>query len=99
MVGGDVEFMVMVNVMGIPSQVVPALIKLPIEYGFTPTLTLVITELTAVLITETSFELKLVTYNKLPSELTDNPKGSEPELMVATIVLLAVLITETFPNV
>jgi hypothetical protein len=49
----------------------------------------------AVLITDTVFELLLVTYAADPSGVTATPTGKPPTGMVAVTVLVAVLITDT----
>ena len=94
-VGMDNGFTVMVKVVGIPGQPEPAVTKLPSEIGLVPTLTEAITMFVEVLITETLFEVALVTYTKCPSGLTHIASGFEPTEIRDNTVFVDVLITET----
>ena len=65
------------------------------EDGFEPTLTVALTVLVALLITETVAEKKLVMYAFVPSGERTTDLGADPTLTVALTVLVAVLMTET----
>jgi len=63
--------------------------------GSEPTAIVDVTVLVVVLITDTVPEISLVTYTRLPSELTAVLLGLLPTVIVATTALVVVLITDT----
>lgn len=95
MMAGEIGlgFTLMINLVGMPAQLTPAVRKLPNEPATLPIAQVEITALLAVLMAETLPDPSFVTYNRLPSALTDTPIGVAPAIVAAT-VLVVVLITE-----
>ena len=86
---------VMVNVVELPVQPKLGVIKLPNACGTEPTVTVLITALVMVLITETLFDPKLVTYAFVASAVKETPCGFVPTAIVFVTALVLALITVT----